>query len=63
MPSNFRTPYLAAPEVHTLPSHLPLGELGLLPVNAHLITGGHPATTTRPGSAGRGAAINASADR
>ena len=37
MPSNFRTPYLAAAHIHALPSHVPLGDLGLLPVNAYLI--------------------------
>jgi flavorubredoxin len=42
MPSNLRTPYLAASDIHTVPSHLPLRGLGLLPVNAHLITGQHP---------------------
>jgi hypothetical protein len=38
MPSNLRKSYLATPDIHTLPSHLPLGELGLLPVNAYLIS-------------------------
>ncbi len=42
MLSNLRKPYRAAPDIHTLPSHLPLGELGLLPVNAFLITGKEP---------------------
>ncbi|HZB30823.1 MAG TPA: MBL fold metallo-hydrolase [Streptosporangiaceae bacterium] len=42
MRSNLRKPYLAAPDIHTLPSHLPLGDLGLLPVNAYLITGREP---------------------
>lgn len=42
MPSNLRKPYLAAPDIHTLPSHLPLGGLGLLPVNAYLIMGRQP---------------------
>lgn len=42
MLSNFRAPYRAAPDVHVLPSHLPLGTLGLLPVNAYLITGREP---------------------
>jgi flavorubredoxin len=42
VPSNLRKPYLAARDVHTFPSHLPLGGLGLLPVNAYLITGSEP---------------------
>ncbi|MBP2328753.1 flavorubredoxin [Kibdelosporangium banguiense] len=42
MPSNLRKPYLAAPDIHTLPSHLPLTGLGLLPVNAYVITGKEP---------------------
>ncbi|AOS64620.1 MBL fold metallo-hydrolase [Actinoalloteichus hymeniacidonis] len=42
MLSNFRESYRAAPDVHVLPSHLPLGGLGLLPVNAFLITGSEP---------------------
>jgi flavorubredoxin len=42
MPSNLRKPYLATTDIHTLPSHLPLGALGLLPVNAYLITGRQP---------------------
>jgi glyoxylase-like metal-dependent hydrolase (beta-lactamase superfamily II) len=40
--SNLRTPYLAASNIYALPSHLPLGELGLLPVNAFLIDGRQP---------------------
>nr|WP_020672407.1 MBL fold metallo-hydrolase [Amycolatopsis nigrescens] len=40
--SNLRSPYLALPGVHALPSHLPLGELGLLPVNAYLVQGSEP---------------------
>jgi flavorubredoxin len=40
--SNLRKPYRAAPGIHTLPSHLPLGALGLLPVNAYLISGREP---------------------
>jgi glyoxylase-like metal-dependent hydrolase (beta-lactamase superfamily II) len=42
MPSNLRPPYLSAAGVHTLPSHLPLTGLGLLPVNAYLISGRQP---------------------
>jgi L-ascorbate metabolism protein UlaG (beta-lactamase superfamily) len=42
MPSHLRTPYRAAARIHALPSHLPLGELGLLPVNAFLIDGPQP---------------------
>lgn len=42
MPSNLRNPYLAARDIYTLPSHLPLGELGLLPVNAHLLLASEP---------------------
>lgn len=37
MPANLRKTYVAAADIHTLPSHLPLGSLGLLPVNAYLI--------------------------
>lgn len=42
MPTHLRTPYLAAPGIHALPSHLPLGALGLLPVHAYLIASHQP---------------------
>jgi len=42
MPSNLRKSYLATSDIHTLPSHLPLGALGLLPVNAYLIAARQP---------------------
>lgn len=59
MLSNFRTPYQAAPDVHVLPSHLPLGALGLLPVNAYLITGREPVLVDTGLAIDRGAFENA----
>lgn len=37
-----RKPYRAADGVYMLPSHLPLGDLGLLPVNAYLVRARQP---------------------
>jgi flavorubredoxin len=42
LPSNFRKPYLAGPEIVALPSHLPIGGAGLLPVNAYLLKSAEP---------------------
>ena len=42
MPSNLRKSYVATSDVHLLPSHLQLGDLGLLPVNAYVITSREP---------------------
>lgn len=59
MLSNFRAPHKAAPDVHVLPSHLPLGSLGLLPVNAYLITGREPILVDTGLAIDRGAFENA----
>ncbi|MGH3999101.1 MAG: MBL fold metallo-hydrolase [Pseudonocardiaceae bacterium] len=37
-----RTPHAAAPDVFTLPSHLPIDGVGLQPVNAYLLRGSQP---------------------
>ncbi|MEY9214937.1 MBL fold metallo-hydrolase [Thermobifida halotolerans] len=37
-----REPYLAGPDIHALPSELPIPDLGLQPVNAFLLRGGEP---------------------
>lgn len=42
MSSNLRSTYRATPDIHALPSHLPLGGLGLLPVQAYLIAAREP---------------------
>lgn len=42
MPSNVRKPHAAAPEVFTLPSHLPIDGVGIQPVNAYLLRGSQP---------------------
>ncbi|MGH3761445.1 MBL fold metallo-hydrolase [Actinophytocola sp.] len=42
MPANLRQTYRATSDIHTLPSHVPLGSLGLLPVNAFLISARQP---------------------
>lgn len=42
MPSNMRKPHVTAPEVFTLPSHLPIDGVGLQPVNAYLVRGNQP---------------------
>jgi glyoxylase-like metal-dependent hydrolase (beta-lactamase superfamily II) len=35
-------PYQAAPDVHVLPSHLPLPGIGVLPINAYVLLGEEP---------------------
>jgi flavorubredoxin len=42
VPSNFRKPYSAGPDIVALPSHLPIAGAGLLPVNAFLIKAAEP---------------------
>ncbi len=42
MTSNMSKPHACGPEVFTLPSHLPIGGVGLQPVNAYLVRGPEP---------------------
>lgn len=59
MSTNLRDPYLAAPEVFAIPSHLPIDGEGLLPVNAFLVRAAEPVLVDTGMAKDRGAFENA----